>query len=66
MLAITAELSRMEKVRFYIQFEIASATQPGLIFARCTQTMVTVQLPSGRPQRVPSTWSEAYPQLIDP
>jgi acyl-CoA thioester hydrolase len=65
-LAIITELTRMEKVRFYIRFELTSATDPGVVFARCTQTMVTVQLPSGRPQRVPPTWSAAYPQLIAP
>jgi hypothetical protein len=26
--------------------------------------MVTVQLPGGRPQRVPPAWTDAYPQLI--
>jgi acyl-CoA thioester hydrolase len=63
-LTVTAELIRMEKVRFLIQFEIASATQPDLLFVRCIQTMVTVQLPGGRPQRVPSAWCDAYPGLI--
>jgi acyl-CoA thioester hydrolase len=63
-LTVSAELIRMEKVRFLIRFEIAAAAQPDLIFVRCIQTMVTVQLPGGRPQRVPSAWSEAYPQLI--
>jgi len=62
-LAVTAELIRMEKIRFFIRFEIATATQPDLIFVRCIQTMVTVQLPGGRPQRVPTAWREAYPQL---
>ncbi|MCE0499484.1 MAG: acyl-CoA thioesterase [Methylacidiphilales bacterium] len=65
-LTVTAELTRMEKVRFLIQFEITSATQPDLLFVRCIQTMVTVQLPGGRPQRVPPAWREAYPQLIAP
>jgi len=60
----TAELTAMEKVRFFLRFEIVSATQPDLIFARCLQTMVTVQLPGGRPQRLPSAWTAAYPQLI--
>jgi len=64
-LIANAELIGMEKVRFFLRFEIASATQPDLIFCRCLQTMVTVQLLSGRPQRVPSAWSAAYPQLID-
>lgn len=63
-LIVSAELLRMEKIRFLIRFEIVSATQPELIFVRCVQTMVTVQLPGGRPQRVPAAWSEAYPHLI--
>jgi len=63
-LLVSAELSGMEKIRFFIRFEITSAAQPGLVFVRCLQTMVTVQLPGGRPQRVPPAWSAAYPHLI--
>ena len=63
-LIVFAELIRMEKVRFFIQFEITSEAQPGLVFVRCIQTMVTVQLPSGRPQRVPQAWRDAYPELF--
>src|SRR5271167_1348616 len=44
-LLVSAELLRLEKIRFLIRFEIASADQPDLIFVRCIQTMVTVQLP---------------------
>jgi acyl-CoA thioester hydrolase len=64
-LLITAELVRLEKIRSFMRFEITSATQPKIIFIRCLQTMVPVQLPGGRPQRVPASWREAYPQLID-
>jgi len=63
-LLITAELTGMEKIRFFLRFEIASAAKPDLVFARCQQTMVTVQLPGGRPQRIPPAWTAAYPQLI--
>jgi acyl-CoA thioester hydrolase len=63
-LLVSAELFRLEKVRSFMRFEITSSTQPGLVFVRCIQTMVTVQLPGGRPQRVPQAWREAYPQLI--
>ena len=63
-LLVSAELFRLEKVRSFMRFEITSAAQPGLVFVRCIQTMVTVQLPGGRPQRVPQAWREAYPQLI--
>ncbi len=55
----------MEKVRFLIRFEVVSAKDPEVIFAYCAQTMVTVQLPGGRPQRVPPAWREAYPHLAD-
>ena len=63
-LLVNAELSELEKVRFRIKFDIASAKEPGKIFVRCVQTMVSVQLPGGRPQRVPAAWPAAYPQLV--
>ena len=63
-LLVSAELSRLEKVRSFMRFEITSADKPGLVFVRCVQTMVPVQLPGGRPQRVPQAWRDAYPQLI--
>lgn len=63
-LLVNAELAELEKVRFRIKFDIASATEPGKIFVRCVQTMVPVQLPGGRPQRVPAAWQAAYPQLV--
>jgi YbgC/YbaW family acyl-CoA thioester hydrolase len=62
-LTVSAELVRLEKVRMLMRFEIADAANPENVFARCVQTMVTVQLPGGRPQRVPAAWSAAYPQL---
>jgi YbgC/YbaW family acyl-CoA thioester hydrolase len=63
-LLIKAELIRLEKVRSFMRFEIISADKPDLIFTRCVQTMVPVQLPGGRPQRVPQAWRDRYPQLI--
>ena len=62
-LLVIAELSRLEKVRMFMTFTIALADKPEVVFVRCVQTMVTVQLPGGRPQRVPKAWMEAYPQL---
>jgi acyl-CoA thioester hydrolase len=63
-LTIEAELAALEKVRMFMRFEIRSATAPETLFVRCTQTMVTVQLPAGRPQRIPEAWREAYPHLV--
>src|SRR5277367_97573 len=47
-LIVSAELSRLEKVRSFMRFEITSARQPEVTFVRCVQTMVPVQLPGGR------------------
>ena len=63
-LLVTAELIRLEKIRSFMRFEITSADKPELVFIRCVQTMVPVQLPGGRPQRVPQAWRDAYPQLL--
>ena len=63
-LLASAELTGMEKVRMFMSFTITSATKPDLTFIRCVQTMVPVQLPGGRPQRVPAAWQAAYPQLV--
>ena len=65
-LLVSAEVVRLEKIRSFFRFEIASAEKPDLVFVRCLQTMVTVLLPGGRPQRVPKAWREAYPQLMTP
>src|SRR5476651_2637967 len=53
-LLIHAELSALERVRSFMRFEIVSAKQPEIVFVRCLQTMVAVQLPGMRPQRVPA------------
>jgi len=63
-LLVSAELFRLEKVRSFMRFEITNAQNPELVFVRCVQTMVAVQLPGGRPQRVPEAWTKAYPQLV--
>lgn len=63
-LLVSAEVVKIEKIRSYFQFEITSAKQPDVLFIRCVQTMVPVQLPGGRPQRNPAAWLEAYPQLV--
>lgn len=62
-LEIHARLARLEKVRFHLEFEMTRPAD-GALIARCAQTMVTVQLPAGRPQPVPAAWREAYAHSI--
>lgn len=62
-LEIRSCLEKMERVRFYLEFEIVRPLD-GARIAFCRQTMVTVQLPGGRPQPVPEHWRKAYPALM--
>lgn len=62
-LLIDVKLAGMEKVKFYIESTITRESD-GVLIAQCRQTMVTVQLPGGRPQRVPPAWKEAFPELL--
>ena len=62
-LHIHVELVALEKIRMRMRFDIKSARDEAILYARCQQTLVTVQLSSGRPQRVPAAWRESYPQL---
>jgi acyl-CoA thioester hydrolase len=61
-LVVESALLGMERLRFFLQFEMRRSLDQVLL-AKCQQTMVTVQLPAGRPQPVPTKWREAYPHL---
>jgi acyl-CoA thioester hydrolase len=56
---IDARLARLEKVRFHLEFTLRRA-ESDFVFARCSQVMVPVQLPSGRPRPVPEEWIRKY------
>ncbi len=62
-LRIEGRLTKLEKIRFHLLFEVTRAAD-GAKLAVCRQTMVTVNLASGRPQAVPKAWVEAFPDLV--
>jgi acyl-CoA thioester hydrolase len=64
-LEIHGRLVGMEKIRFYFEFTILRPEGNQRI-AFCRQTMVTVQLPNGRPQPTPEPWRTAFPNLLLP
>lgn len=61
-LRIVSVLTRIERIRFLLEFTIFRMSDE-VKTTFCRQTMVTVQLPSGRPQGVPERWIQAYPQI---
>lgn len=56
---IDARLARLEKIRFFLEFTLRRA-ESDFVFARCSQVMVPVQLPGGRPKPVPDAWANKY------
>ncbi|SDU22562.1 acyl-CoA thioester hydrolase [Verrucomicrobium sp. GAS474] len=62
-LRIEGRLVSFEKIRFHLEFEIFRASD-GVLLTRCRQTMVTVNIASGRPQPVLKRWVETFPDLI--
>ncbi len=60
-ISVRARVSRFEKVKIHCQFDMVQVNpdnEPELCFAKAIQQVVLVQLPSGRPRRVPAEWIE--------
>lgn len=60
-LVIRAELSRAERVKFFISFEINRPVD-GILICRAVQTMVTVDLRTGKPRPLRKDWQEKFSQ----
>lgn len=61
-LTVTAEIETLGSVRIGCRFEIRREPDETLL-ATCRQTLALVQLPRGRPRRVPESWIEKWPHL---
>lgn len=63
-LTIRAELTKMDRIRFYISFEMVRLSDNALI-CQATQTMVPVDLSTGRPVPLRKDWLERWPDLLE-
>jgi YbgC/YbaW family acyl-CoA thioester hydrolase len=61
-LSVIAELESLGTVRIGCRFEICREADSAVL-ATCRQTLALVQLPRGRPQRIPESWLENWPHL---
>lgn len=61
-LLVSAELETLEAVRFRCGFSIRRPVDDQLL-VECRQTLALIQLPGGRPRRVPGEWRREYPDL---
>ena len=62
-LVIRGRLERLERVRFWCSFEVERAAD-ATVLCVCRQVLALVQMPAGRPVRVPDQWRGHWPHLV--
>jgi YbgC/YbaW family acyl-CoA thioester hydrolase len=60
---IRGKLETVEKARFWCSFEVFRAGDERLLIT-CRQCLALVQMPQGRPARLPADWKEKYAHLM--
>lgn len=60
---IQGRLESVERVRFWCAFEVRRAEDDALLIT-CRQSLALVQMPDGRPARLPDDWQVKYAHLI--
>ena len=58
-LAIDGWLERVERIRFWCAFTVTRPSD-GALLIRCRQMLALVQMPSGKPMRLPDEWQSRY------
>ncbi len=62
-LVIHGKLESIERVRFWCSFEMRRKSDD-LLLITCRQSLALVQMPQGRPVRLPEDWLEKYAHLL--
>lgn len=62
-LVITGRLESVERVRFWVAFEVRRVGEETLLIS-CRQSLALVQMPQGKPMRLPEDWMEKYAHLF--
>ncbi len=60
---IRGRLESVERVRFWCSFEMVRAADDALLVT-CRQALAMVQMPQGRPMRLPEDWFEKFAHLV--
>ena len=59
---IEGEVEVFERARFWCSFRITRPQNDALLIT-CRQSLALVQMPEGRPRRLPKEWFTKYPEL---
>ena len=62
-LIIHGRLDTVERVRFWCSFEMLRKSDQTLLIT-CRQALALVQMPQGKPCRLPADWAEKYAHLF--
>jgi len=62
-LVISGRLESVERVRFWVAFEIKRAGEDRVLIT-CRQSLALVQMPQGKPMRLPEDWPQKYAHLF--
>lgn len=62
-LIISGRLERVERVRFWMAFEVRRAGEEAVLIT-CRQALALVQMPQAKPLRLPAEWAEKYAELF--
>lgn len=62
-LVISGRLERVGRVRFWVAFEVRRAGEDTVLIT-CRQSLALVQMPKGKPMRLPADWPEKYSHLF--
>ena len=63
-LLIHSRLAGMEKIRFYVE-SVMTRPADGAVICRCRQTLVPVNIATGRPRSLRRDWRAKWPRLVD-
>jgi YbgC/YbaW family acyl-CoA thioester hydrolase len=62
LIRIEGEIELFERARFWCRFRVVN-TQNDCLLITCRQSLALVQMPEGRPRRLPKEWFAQYPEL---
>ena len=61
-LVVRGRVDALERARFWCAFEIVRPADEALLVT-CRQALALVEMPKGRPLRLPAAWREQWPDL---
>ena len=61
-LIVKGWMDKVERMRFWVAFKITRPSD-GVLIAECRQMMAVVQMPEGRPVRLPKEWDTRFAHL---